>query len=146
VPSLAAAKEVVDGTAWALTRKLASLWPGPLTLVLPPSDRLPNKVKKALTRATGGIGIRVSNDPLAGPLVRSFAGPVLLSSANLEQKPGATSAATVRQRFQAAVDVWVYAGDTAPEGPSTIVGVREDGWEVVRDGAISRAAIERAVG
>src|SRR4051812_43965767 len=39
VASLAVAGSVVTGTAWRNTRKLADkLWPGPLTIVLPPSD------------------------------------------------------------------------------------------------------------
>lgn len=145
VSDLASAKHVVDGTQWPTTRKLAEkLWPGPLTLVLPPSDRMPTKVKKTLTRATGTLGVRVSDDPLASRVVKAFGGPLLLSSANLEQKPGASSAATVQQRFVRAVDVWVDAGDMKPAPPSTVVAVRDGGWDLVRDGAISREAIERA--
>lgn len=145
VADLAAARGVVDGTAWRLTKRLASkLWPGPVTLVLPPSDDLPAKVKKVLTRATGKIGVRVTDDPLASLIVKRFGGPLLLSSANLEQKPGASSAAAVKQRFVHAVDIWVDAGDIAADPPSTLVEVSEDAWKVLRDGAISAAEIERA--
>lgn len=145
VADLAGAKGVVEGTGWSTTRRLAErLWPGPLTLVLPPSDLMSSKLKKALTRATGTVGVRVPDDPLTALVVRAFGGPLLLSSANLEQKPGASSAATVQQRFVRAVDVWVDAGDVTPGPPSTVVAVRDGSWELVRDGAISREAIERA--
>jgi L-threonylcarbamoyladenylate synthase len=145
VGSLSAASEVVAGTTWPTTRRLAErLWPGPLTLVLPPSDRLPTKVRKVLTRATGKLGVRVTDDPIAAAVVMQFGGPVLLSSANLEQKPGAASASVVKQRFVRAVDVWVDAGDLPPAPPSTIVEVDEGGWTLVRDGAVPVAAIERA--
>ena len=144
VTDLAAARGIVKGTAWRLTQRLADkLWPGPLTIALPPSDELPGKVKKLLTKATGKLGVRVPDDPLAASVLASFRGPLLLSSANLEQKPGASSAAAVRQRFVHAIDLWVDAGDITPVPPSTIVEVTEDAWKILRDGAVPRAKIER---
>ncbi len=43
-----------------------------------------------------------------------------------------------------AIDVWVDAGDVTPAPPSTVVAVKDGSWELVRDGAIPREAIERA--
>lgn len=144
VPSLAAAKDVVDGTAWATTKKLADChWPGPLTLVLPPGDALPSVVRKALTKATGKVGVRVPEEPLAAAIVAAFGRPVLLSSANLEHKPGAASAAAVRQRFAHSVEIWVDAGDVPPAPPSTLIEVTAEGWTMVREGAVSRADLDR---
>ncbi len=145
VGDLAAARTIVDGTAWTTTRRLADrLWPGPLTLVLPPSDELAPKIKKLLTRATGKLGVRMSDDPLASAVVRRFGGPLLLSSANLEQKPGSTSAAAVRLRFVNTVDVWVDAGDIKPTPPSTVVEVTETTWKILREGAVAVADVETA--
>ncbi len=145
VADLAGAKQVVEGTGWSTTRRLAErLWPGPLTMVLPPSAQLPAKLKKTLAKATGTVGVRVPDDPFTLQVLRAFGGPLLLSSANLEQKPGASSAATVHQRFVRAIDVWVDAGDVTPAPPSTVVAVKDGSWELVRDGAIPREAIERA--
>lgn len=146
VTSLAAAKSVVDGTAWPTTRRLADkLWPRPLTLVLPPSDQLLPAVRKVLTRATGKVGVRVPDEPLAVATLKAFGAPLLVSSANLEHKPGATSAAAVRQRFGTTVDLWIDAGDVAAGQPSTLVEVTADAWKVVRPGAVPVADIERAV-
>lgn len=145
VPSLAAARAIVDGTGWPITRRLAErVWPRALTLVLPPSDQLPAKIRRMLTRATGKVGVRVPEEPLAAAIVRAFGAPLLLSSANLENKPGATSAAAVRQRFANSVDVWVDAGDVQPTLPSTLVEVTADSWKIVRAGAVPAADIERA--
>ena len=145
VADLASAGSVVHGTAWPTPRRLAKhLWPGPLTLVLPPSDALPAKVRSVLTRATGKLGVRMPDEPLASVICHNFGGPLILSSANLEQKPGASSAAAVRQRFSRAVDIWVDAGDIPAAPPSTIVEVTESSWKILRDGAVPRADIERA--
>lgn len=146
VPDLGPAGDIVAGTTWSTTKRLTkALWPGPLTLVLPPSERLPKKVKQLLTRSTGTIGIRVADDPLTTKIVRLCNGPILVSSANLEKKPGASSASTVRQRFERTVDVWVDAGDIAPQAPSTLVALTEADYKIIRDGAVTRDAIERAL-
>jgi L-threonylcarbamoyladenylate synthase len=145
VADLANARGVVHGTRWRTTKRLAErLWPGPLTLVLPPSDELPPKVRAVLTRATGKLGVRMPEDTLASIIVHTFGGPLLLSSANHEQKPGSGSAAAVRQRFSRAVDIWVDAGDVPSAPPSTIVEVTETSWKILREGAVPRADIELA--
>ena len=145
VASFALASSVVAGTAWRTTRRLGErLWPGPLTMVLPASDALPARVRKVLTKATGLVGVQVPEDPLAKAIITRFGGPLLLSSANLEQKPGASSAAAVQARLGRAIDIWVDAGDIQPGPPSTIVEVTDSSWTVIREGAVPRAAIERA--
>jgi L-threonylcarbamoyladenylate synthase len=145
VSDLGATRSIVDGASWAITQRLTGqLWPGPLTLALPPSNKLPAKLRKLLARATGTIGVRVPDDPLAADVLRAFGRPLLLSSANLERKPGASSAATVRQRFIGAVDVWIDAGDVTPTASSTVVELTETSWKVLRDGAVSLARLERA--
>lgn len=146
VSNLAAADVVVDGTTWTTTKRLAKMfWPGPLTLVLPPSDQLEPKIKKALTRSTGTIGVRAPATPLVAAVLKEFSGPVLVSSANIEKKPGASSAAAVRQRFSQAVDIWVDAGDLKPEPVSTLIEVTETGWKLVREGAFTKDAITAAL-
>ena len=146
VANLAAATDIVDGTDWPITKKLTkALWPGPLTLVLPPSKRLAPKIAKTLTRSTGKIGVRVPADPLANAIMAAFGGPLLVSSANIENKPGASSAAAVRQRFERTLDVWVDAGDIKTEPPSTLVELSETEWKIVRDGAVTREMIEKTL-
>ncbi|MEZ4366298.1 MAG: L-threonylcarbamoyladenylate synthase [Kofleriaceae bacterium] len=146
VPDLAGAGAVVDGTAWPTTQRLAErLWPGPLTLVLAPSEALPPAVRRLLTRATGKLGVRAPDDELARKVLAAFGGPLLLSSANFERKTGASSAAAVRQRFVGKVDVWVDAGDPRPAKPSTLVAPTESSWQVLREGAVTRAEIEQAL-
>ncbi len=146
VADLAAAKDLVDGTTWPLVTKLTrKWWPGPLTLVLPPSKHLAPKIAKLLTRSTGSLGIRVPDDKLSTSLMEACGFPLLVSSANIENKPGSTSASAVKQRFERTVDLWVDAGDVRPEPPSTLVELTETAWKLVREGTITRAAIERAL-
>ncbi len=146
VPNLASAKSVVKGTEWRTTKRMTDkFWPAPLTLVLEPSAELPAKIKRTLTRSTGKLGVRVANDPLTVAVSTQFGGPLLISSANLENKTGATSAAAIRQRFFGKLDLWVDGGDTQSELHSTLVEVTETAWTVLREGAVPTSDIERAM-
>jgi L-threonylcarbamoyladenylate synthase len=140
--ALAALVGSVPPAAWRLAR---ACWPGPLTLVLELHAELPAKVARTLTRATGMVGVRCPDDPIAARVVREFGGPLLVSSANLERKPGAGSLAQIRKNFQQRVAVCVDAGDLAAGAPSTLVEVTDAAWSIVRDGAIPRASIEAAL-
>ena len=141
VPDLVSASAVVDGTDWSTTKQLATFWPRALTLVLPPNDGLPRKIVKTLTRATGKLGVRVPADPLALSVLREFGAPVLVSSANIEKKAGATSAVAVRQRFGNALAVWLDVGDPRPAPPSTVVEVSPTTWKVIREGDVTTAEL-----
>lgn len=146
VADRSAARRVVHGMAWTTTKQLAdAFWPGALTLALPASHDLPPRVKKLLSRATGRIGVRVTADPIASALVQAFANPIITTSANLERKPGASSAQTVQQRFMSTVDVWVDAGDMQPGPPSTIIELSETSYKLLRAGSIAADALDRTL-
>jgi L-threonylcarbamoyladenylate synthase len=118
------------------TRKLAErLLPGPVTLLIPnPSGRFP--------LAGGGetLGVRLPDLPaLAGAQVT-----VLQTSANHSGGPDARRLDDVPADIRAGADLVLDAGEL-PGTPSTVIDLRgfEDGrWEVVREGALSRAAVE----
>jgi L-threonylcarbamoyladenylate synthase len=146
VPSLLAAKSVVKGTQWHITKRLAEkCWPAALTLLLEPSAELPAKIKRQLTKATGKLGVRMPADKLSAAVMAKFAGPLLMSSANLEDKAGANSAAAIRQRFVGKIDLWVDGGDTTSGSPSTLVDVSESSWVIVRRGAVPDSTIAKAM-
>lgn len=68
---------------------MATYWPGPLTLVLPAASGLPG----AVVNERGGVGVRISSDPIASALVRQVGRPLTSTSANLAGSPPATDAA-----------------------------------------------------
>jgi L-threonylcarbamoyladenylate synthase len=137
---------LVVGKPPALARRLIdAFWPGPLTLLLDLSPDVPPKVARMLTHATGKVGVRCPEHAIAANIARTFGQPLLVSSANLENRTGAGSAAQVRKSFQMRVDLLVDAGDLPAWAPSTLVEITPDGWQVTREGAITPAAIERAL-
>lgn len=141
---LAQVVEEIPDVAWALT---STFWPGPLTLVLAPSSELPGKVRKTLgAKKPPRIGVRVPGPGHQQELVRRFGGPLLISSANLSQKVGSSSASNVRKNFNHTVDVMIDAGDVPEKLPSTIVDLTTDPPQITREGQIAASSVAEILG
>ena len=84
------ADQLTSDLSPAATRLAESYWPGPLTLVLPARENLPEAIVGDQT-----IGLRVSSDPVAARLSRELGRPICAPSANptgLPPAPGARGA------------------------------------------------------
>lgn len=123
-----------------------AFWPGPLTVLLQLSSNLPSKVRKTLApKKQTHVGIRVPGPGHQLEIVRRFDGPLLISSANISHKVGATSASKVRKSFNHTVDLMIDAGDVAEGPPSTIVDLTSGTAQVTRVGQIPQAAVQDAL-
>ena len=105
-------------------------WPGPLTLVLPASDRVPPQC------ISGGssVGIRIPASPTACSLLQRT-GPLATTSANLSGTSPLTSPEEIDRTFP---DVAVFdCPFPAAAAPSTVVRWSEtrQTWELLRQGA-----------
>lgn len=137
---------LVDDVPEVAKQLMATFWPGHLTIRFTPSEELPSKVRKALSKATGKIGLRIPISETARAIMKAFGQPLLISSANRSKKSGAQSLAQVRKNFGNAADLILDAGDLAEGSSSTIVDVSEKGWSLVREGSISAAEITEKIG
>lgn len=79
---------VVAWTSAVARRLMSAHWPGPLTLILPAAHGLP----ASLVGPGGGVGVRISSDPVAAALVARVGRPITATSANLTSQPPATTA------------------------------------------------------
>jgi L-threonylcarbamoyladenylate synthase len=124
-------------------------WPGPLTLILKKSTRIPDFV-------TGGqdtVGLRCPAHPLAQSLLKAFdkigSGIVAAPSANKFGHVSPTTAAHVRDEFADALgtDILVLDGGACEVGiESTIVDLSRGRPIVLRPGAITAEKIAKALG
>ena len=57
---------------------IARFWPGPLTIVLPARKDIP----RPLLNSNGGIGVRLSSQPIATQIVKALGHPLTATSAN----------------------------------------------------------------
>lgn len=143
IKNMAALADVVESVDPLVEKIAADFWPGPLTILFYPSDSIPKKVAKQLTKANGHIGVRMPDDDLVQQLLEAFGGPLLVSSANKEKRHGESSPAQVRKTFVSQVDFFVDEGDLVPHSASTIIGVHDGAIEIKREGAITAEQLSR---
>lgn len=129
----------VPPDAWALAE---AFWPGPLTLILPRADHVPD----AVTGGSSTVGLRVPAQPLALELLEAFGGGIAAPSANRFGRVSPTTAAHVRADLGADVDLVLDGGACAVGVESTIVDLSWGGPRVLRLGGLSVEALSDALG
>lgn len=119
-----------------------SCWPGPLTLVLERSGRVPDEVTGG--RAT--VGLRVPNHPVALRLLAAFGGGLAAPSANRFGRVSPTTAADARADLGADVDVVLDGGPCTVGVESTIVDCTGSELVILRPGGVTSERIEELTG
>lgn len=109
------------------------LWPGPLTLVLPKADRIPDIV----TAGGPTVAIRIPDHPLALDLLRRCPFPLAAPSANRSNYISPTTAQHCRDGLGADVAMVLDGGPCAGGVESTIVNLAADPPQILRPGLIS---------
>lgn len=117
--------------------------PGPFTVILPKTERVPPVVTAGLDT----VAVRIPSSPMARALIRSCGVPVAAPSANRSGRPSPTD-------YESAVDQMWGRVEAIMRGPacdvgleSTIVRVCGAGaeLEVLREGAVTREMLAAAV-
>jgi L-threonylcarbamoyladenylate synthase len=126
-----------------LARKVATLWPASLTLVLP--ARPGNGLADIAMAGLDSVAIRIPDHALALQLIAAVGRPLAAPSANPSGKLSPTTAERVRRGFGGRVPV-LDGGPCRAGVESTILRVEGDRLVQLRAGAVSRAEIERRLG
>ena len=109
----------------------ARFWPGPLTLVMRRSSRVPDEVTAGLDT----VAIRVPAHPVAATLLRAAGIPVAAPSANLFSRPSPTQAAHVLEDLHGRIDLILDGGPTMLGIESTVVDLSHETPTILRPGA-----------
>jgi L-threonylcarbamoyladenylate synthase len=116
-------------------------WPGALTMTFPKRDGLPPNLSMYPT-----VGVRVPDHEQCRALIRAVGGALAATSAN---RSGAANPTTVQAAFEAlgdAVAIYLDGGQTAGDRASTVIGLHEDGFTLLREGPITREMLAEALG
>ncbi len=115
----------------ALARKF---WPGPLTIIVKASSRLPLKV----TANTGNVALRIPNSRIPLAVVQAAQIPITATSANLSGEAECTTALAVRDQLKDRISIIVDGGASPREVASTIIDLTDEDarWRILREGAI----------
>lgn len=121
---------------------MEAFWPGPLTLVLPKKEHVPDLVTSGLDT----VAMRVPAHPITQALLRQVEFPLAAPSANLFGQVSPTTAQHVGSQLGDRIAYIVDGGSTDIGIESTIVGF-EDGCPVIyRLGGLGVEEIERVIG
>ncbi|MDQ6479963.1 L-threonylcarbamoyladenylate synthase [Dyadobacter sp. LHD-138] len=125
--------------AFLLAKKF---WPGPLTLLLPKKDIIPDLVTSGLDT----VAVRIPNHPLTLALLSELDFPLAAPSANPFGYISPTTAAHVSQQLGGKIPYILDGGECGIGIESTIIGFVEGVPTVYRLGGLSIEAIEEVVG
>jgi len=123
--------------------KLAkAFWPGPLTLLLPKKQIVPDVVTSGLK----AVAVRVPNHPLTIELLKNLSFPLAAPSANPFGYVSPTEPEHVKRQLGDKVDYILDGGKCTVGIESTIVGIEDEEVCVYRLGGLSIEDIENCIG
>ena len=116
--------------------------PGPLTLILPKSSRVPDLVTAGLDT----VAIRIPAHPVARRLIELAGVPIAAPSANRSGRPSPTQAWHVAADLDGQIPLIIEAGSSQFGLESTVLDVTGDIPVILRPGAITASQIREIAG
>ena len=110
-----------------------AFWPGPLTMILPKTDRIP------LTTSAGldTVGIRMPSNKTARALIEASGVPIAAPSANLSGSPSPTKAEHVFNDLKGRIPCILDDGSCAVGVESTVIAFEGNRIRLLRPGFVS---------
>jgi len=142
VTGVAMARDLVVSD-WSQTAETLArtFWPGPLTLVLPRRQHVPDEVSAGLAT----VAVRAPRHAVALALIDALGEPVAAPSANRFQELSPTSADHVHKSLGDAVDLILDGGAASVGVESTVVDLTGAHPALLRAGGISLAELQQAL-
>jgi L-threonylcarbamoyladenylate synthase len=138
----AALAELTTGFHERARKLMKAYWPGPLTLLLPRSEVVPD----AVTAGRPLVGVRMPAHPVALELIGRAGVPVAAPSANRFGHISPTSAEHVLADLDGRIDALLDAGRTETGVESTVLDPCAEPMIVYRPGAVTLEQIRRIAG
>jgi L-threonylcarbamoyladenylate synthase len=136
VDSLIMAEDVSTNLSSRFYLLARHFWPGPLTLIVSASAKLPLKV----TGNTGRLAVRLARSPVCNGIIEKLGMPIIATSANLSGQPTCRRGIDVYGFMDQHVNLVLDGGEVSGPGATT-VDVTEPYWRIIREGAISESEI-----
>src|SRR5579884_471059 len=137
-----AARQVVAAWAEAAGRLAARFWPGPLTLVLPKREAIPEIV----TAGGPTVAVRIPAHAVALALLRAAAVPIAAPSANRSLRLSPTRAEHVLHDLRGRIPLILDGGPTTGGLESTVLDLTTSPPRLLRPGLVTPAEIETVIG
>jgi L-threonylcarbamoyladenylate synthase len=142
VADAAMARSLAASWPQAAERITASLWPGPVTVVVPRGPGIPD----AVTAGGPTVALRCPEHPLTRRLIATLGRPLAAPSANRSLQLSPTTAGHVLEGLGNRIDLILDGGPCGRGIESTVVDCTTDPPRILRPGPIGRAELEAVLG
>ncbi len=135
-------EKIVSRVPEEAVRIAEAFWPGPLTMILEKSERVPSET-------TGGlktVAVRFPSHKAAQKIIEYAGGFVAAPSANTSGKPSPTLAKYVAEDLEGRIDMIVDGGQVGIGLESTIVDLTVSPPQILRPGYITKEMLGRVLG
>ena len=117
-------------------------WPGPLTMVLPKSFKVPD----VTTGGLNTVAIRMPNSAVAYEMIQLAGVPIAAPSANLSGRPSPTRGDHCVKDLDGKIAMILWGEDCKVGIESTIVDLTQDVPAILRPGILTPTQISKALG
>jgi len=125
----------------AVSELTDKFWPGPLTLVLKKSRKVPDIVTAGLDT----VAIRMPSNEIALNLIRMTKTPIAAPSANLFGRPSPTDSQHIINDLAGRIDMIIDGGRTLIGVESTVLDLAQDTPSILRPGGVSIERLEKVI-
>ena len=119
-----------------------AFFPGPLTIILPKSD----KVGKTVSGGLDTVAVRMPINKTAHALIKASGCPIAAPSANTSGLPSPTRAKYVIDDMMGKIDAIIDGGDCEYGVESTVITLATEVPTLLRPGAITKEMLESVIG
>ena len=123
-------------------RLIAHFWPGPLTLIFPKKNNVPDII-------TGGldtVAVRMPKHPVARDIIQNAGMPIAAPSANISGKPSPTRGKHVIEDLDGRVDMIIDGGKATHGLESTVLDMTGEIPSILRPGSVTYSMIKAVIG
>lgn len=119
-----------------------AFWSGPLTIIMPCSDKVPTQVTAGLNT----VAVRFPSHKTAQQIISSAGVPLAAPSANLSGSPSPTSAKYVYNDLKGKISVIIDGGECQVGLESTVITLATEIPTLLRPGGITVEQLEAVIG
>lgn len=134
--------EIVDTVSEDAIKIAREFWPGPLTMILPKSAKVPYETTGGLNT----VAVRMPSHPVARKLIEYGGRYIAAPSANISGKPSPTVAKYVIEDMAGKIDVIIDGGEVGIGLESTIIDLTVTPPEILRPGYITDKMLAEVLG
>lgn len=133
ISSLDMLDELVSEIPELAVKCAEKFWPGPLTMIMPKSDKIP----KITSGGLDTVGIRMPSHKTAKAIIKACGFPLAAPSANLSGSPSPTTAQHVFNDMNGKIPCIVDGSFSAVGVESTVISFEDNSIRILRPGFVS---------